>query len=352
MRTISFIIPCHNEEKRLNKTFAALRLVQGELPRGIRLAEVIFVDDGSTDKTFPKLSTLAQENSSLPVSIVSYKKRLGKDKAAREGIKHSVSKFNLILKPDMSNLKKELAKLYHKPKRLRRKPPLVSVIMPVYNSQEYIDKAVQSVLSQTFKDFELIIVDDHSADKSWNIIKRYARKSKKIKSLRNRKKIGLPISVKRALEKARGDYITKIESDDLCYKTRFEKQVRYLNKNRRTVAVGTQYLFINERGRKVNKKVSPPLFERINQYIYRFLPVQQPALMIAKKRLPRNFDFYNYDTDSLEDTELVYKLSKYGEVENLPYTLLRYRLDNDYSLLETLRKIYFLFFVSRIKESI
>ena len=236
--------------------------------------------------------------------------------------------------------------------RRKRRLPLVSVIMPVYNSDEYLDKAIKSVLSQSFKDFELIILDDHSSDKSWDIIKRYTRRSKRIRALRNYKKLGLPISVKHGLELALGDYITKIDSDDLCYKTRFEKQVKYLNKNRRTVAVGTQYLFVNERGKKVNKKMRSSLFEKAYEYVYRFLPVQQPALMIAKKRLPRNFDFYNYGANSLEDIELVYKLSKYGKVENLPYTLLRYRLDNDYSLLSTLRKIYFLFFISRIKGAI
>ena len=236
--------------------------------------------------------------------------------------------------------------------RRKRRLPLVSVIMPVYNSDEYLDKAIKSVLNQTFKDFELIILDDHSSDKSWDIIKRYTRRSKRIRALRNYKKLGLPISVKHGLELALGDYITKIDSDDLCYKTRFKKQVKYLNKNRRTVAVGTQYLFVNERGKKVNKKMRSSLFEKAYEYVYRFLPVQQPALMIAKKRLPRNFDFYNYGANSLEDIELVYKLSKYGKVENLPYTLLKYRLDNDYSLLSTLRKIYFLFFISRIKGAI
>lgn len=236
-----------------------------------------------------------------------------------------------------------------KKKLRRRKPPLVSVVMPVHNAEEYLPQAVESILNQTFRDFELIIIDDHSGDKSWNIIKKYMRRSKRIRAFRNHKKIGLPVSVRRGVEMARGDYITKINSDDLCYKTRFEKQVKYLNKNLRTVAVGTQYLFLNEKGKKINKETFPPLFDKIYEYIYRFLPIQQPAFMIAKKRLPRNFDLYNYDADSLEDIELVYKLSKYGKVEKLPFTLLKYRINDEYSFFDTLRKIYFLFFTLRIK---
>ena len=349
MKNISFIIPVFNEEKNLRKTFAALNQVS--LPRGVKLVEIIFIDNGSRDRTFAKLSNLAQESYTLPISIVSYKKRLSAKDAAKEGIKHSISKTNIVLKSDLSNLDKEIKKLSTKPKR-KNKPPQVSVIMPVYNSQSYLDKAIKSVLSQTFRDFEFIIIDDHSSDKSWNIIKRYTRRSKKIRSFRNNKKMGLATSVKQGVTLARGDYVTKIDSDDLCYKTRFEKQVKYLNRNRRTVAVGTQYLFVNEKGKKLDKKVRPSLFEKTYERVYRFLPVQQPALMIAKKRLPREFDFYNYEAESLEDTELVYKLSKYGRVENLPYTLLRYRIDNGYSFLSMLRKIYFLLFISRIKAAI
>ncbi|MEK7557220.1 MAG: glycosyltransferase, partial [Patescibacteria group bacterium] len=193
MKNISFIIPVFNEEKNLRKTFAALNQVS--LPRGVKLVEIIFIDNGSRDRTFAKLSNLAQESYTLPISIVSYKKRLSAKDAAKEGIKHSISKTNIVLKSDLSNLDKEIKKLSTKPKR-KNKPPQVSVIMPVYNSQSYLDKAIKSVLSQTFRDFEFIIIDDHSSDKSWNIIKRYTRRSKKIRSFRNNKKMGLATSVK------------------------------------------------------------------------------------------------------------------------------------------------------------
>ena len=111
MRSISFIIPVHNEEKRLSKTFKALQQVQGQLPHGLKLAEIIFVDNGSTDKTFLKLADFARENGNINISIISYKTKLPAKKVFLEGLKASKSHYTILLNKDLSNLKQELNKL-------------------------------------------------------------------------------------------------------------------------------------------------------------------------------------------------------------------------------------------------
>src|SRR3989344_5737160 len=109
MRSISFIIPVHNEKKRLKKIFEALKEV--ELPRGLGLSEVIFVDNGSTDKTFLKLADFARENGNINISIISYKTKLPAKKVFLEGLKASKSHYTILLNKDLSNLKQELNKL-------------------------------------------------------------------------------------------------------------------------------------------------------------------------------------------------------------------------------------------------
>jgi dolichyl-phosphate beta-glucosyltransferase len=96
MRSISFVIPCYNEEKRLKKTFAALDAVR--LPRGLKLSEIVFIDDGSTDKTFERIANFAKR--SVPVTIISYKKNRGKGYAIRQGMLALIEAEGLESKAD------------------------------------------------------------------------------------------------------------------------------------------------------------------------------------------------------------------------------------------------------------
>ncbi len=108
MKTLSFVIPCYNEEARIEKTFEALNEV--ELPRGLKLSQVIFVDDGSTDSTFEKLSEYAKI-SNFPITIISYMPNHGKGYAVREGMLASKSDYTLFFDADMSTPLSEIEKL-------------------------------------------------------------------------------------------------------------------------------------------------------------------------------------------------------------------------------------------------
>lgn len=351
MRSISFIIPVLNREKRLKEIFETLSLAKGKFPRGKKLTEVIFVDNGSRDNTFAEASRLAQTYPKLNVSIITYKKKLGRYAAIAEGIKASGSDINISLSQNLSDLAKKLRGL--KPKARRKKKlhtPLLSVVMPVYNAENYLVAAINSVLKQTFRDFEFIIVDDASTDSSWKIIQRYAKRyPSKIKAYQNPKNIKQAKTVNQAISRAQGEYIARMDADDISLPTRFERQLAFLAANKKTVAIGSQCLVIDAKGKVTGEKKFPTAFEDIYKYIFKFCPVQQPTFMIAKRRLPRDFSFYNHNLAPVEDVELLFKLFKYGRVENMDEYLLLYRIHGKNSSLQSFRKSYVLTFLSRMK---
>lgn len=109
--------------------------------------------------------------------------------------------------------------------------PTVSVIMPTYNREELLPRAIESILAQTYKDFEFIIVDDGSTDNTMHLLKQYADKDKRIRVFRNAQNKGIAYSRERGLNSARGKYIAIMDSDDVSTPTRLEKQVAFLEKS-------------------------------------------------------------------------------------------------------------------------
>lgn len=230
------------------------------------------------------------------------------------------------------------------------KKPLVSVVMPVYNAGEFIVESIESILNQTYGNFEFIIVDDASTDNSYEIAKHYADRDPRITLLRNRTNQGVSITVKRAIRKAKGTYLARMDADDISHPTRLEKQVKYLMFHLQTVAVGAQCQIINEYGEVTGKKTFPLEFEKIYRYIFTFVPLQQPSLMIARTRLPKNFEFYHDGMNTAEEIELIFKLFTYGRVENMPEYLLQYRIHSHNTSFKNLRQTFYLTLISRIKS--
>ena len=116
--------------------------------------------------------------------------------------------------------------------------PEISVIMSVYNDEKYIAKAIDSILTQSFSNFELIICDDYSTDRSSNIIEKYVKQDNRIVFFKNEKNLGLATSLNRCIERAKGKYIARMDSDDISLPNRFEVEYNYLEDNSDIVVVG------------------------------------------------------------------------------------------------------------------
>src|SRR5579862_3641768 len=124
--------------------------------------------------------------------------------------------------------------------------PQISVLLPVYNGERFILRSVQSVLAQTFDDFELIVVDDGSHDATNKILSEI--KDDRIRIINNPRNIGIVGSLNKAMNEARGRYIARMDADDIALPTRFAKQKQFLDLNSEVVVVGTA-MSVLEKGR-------------------------------------------------------------------------------------------------------
>ena len=211
-------------------------------------------------------------------------------------------------------------------KPIKNRNPLVSVIMPVHNSGKYLSPALNSVLNQTYKNFEFIIVDDASTDNSQTILKDYAKKyPKKIKLLKNTVNMGVSYSSNKAISKSKGNYIARMDGDDLMFPERLELQVKFLEKNKGNVLVGGQVVEISESGEFLGERKYPLTNEEIYKKMPIFMSVLQGATMINKNLLPKDFVWYRNDLRVAEDMDLFFRLFKYGKFANLHSFILSYR---------------------------
>ncbi len=123
--------------------------------------------------------------------------------------------------------------------------PQVSVIMPVFNGEQYVAEAIESILAQTFTDFEIIIVDDASQDKSPEIIREYERRDDRVRFLRQERNMGVSLARNRGIAAAAGEYIALMDSDDVSLPTRLEQQLRFLQEYPEIGAVGVCSKIVN-----------------------------------------------------------------------------------------------------------
>jgi len=133
----------------------------------------------------------------------------------------------------------------------------VSIITPTYNAARFIGETIESILQQSFKNFELIIVDDCSTDHTEKVVKEYMEKDKRIKFYKLEKNSGAAIVRNTALEKAKGRYVAFLDSDDTWYPEKLEKQLQFMSENKYGFSF-TSYELMNEEGRKLNKTINVP----------------------------------------------------------------------------------------------
>lgn len=142
---------------------------------------------------------------------------------------------------------------------------LVSVIIPTYNSEKYIDETLNSVLDQTYREFEIIIIDDCSNDNTWKIIKEYEKKYNNIVCLKQERNKGVAEARNRGINKATGRYIAFLDSDDLWYKKKLEEQLNFM-KEKKSFFSYTAIEMIDEEGKTLKGKR-----EVIEEIDYNFL---------------------------------------------------------------------------------
>lgn len=207
--------------------------------------------------------------------------------------------------------------------------PLVSVIMPVYNAGDFLVEAVTSILAQTYKNLELICIDDASTDNSWSIVSKYQKKfPKKIKAYRVKKQTNAAGNgaMNYGLQFAKGSFIARMDADDISLPKRIEKQVAFMQKNPDVMLLGTQALIINRNSQVTGKKTMPTTHEQIYEQYGVFHPIIHPSVMIRRSMLPNKNRIYEMIWDVNDDYFTFFKFLSIGKFANLSESLLKYRV--------------------------
>lgn len=212
---------------------------------------------------------------------------------------------------------------------MKQKESLVSIVMTAYNAAEFVAEAVESIQNQTYQNWELIVVNDGSSDKTREILQKIAKNDKRIKVIGYAKNRGASYASNLGLSKAKGQFIARMDSDDISVPTRIAKQVKFLQENPNVIVVGGQCELIDREGNSIGMKTFPTNHSEIYDALYQYNPIQHPSLMINRRLLGKYKIKYHTKVLLAHDLEILYKLSQYGELANLPDTLLLYRIHSD-----------------------
>ncbi|MDQ3019870.1 MAG: glycosyltransferase [Bacteroidota bacterium] len=201
----------------------------------------------------------------------------------------------------------------------------ISVLTTVYNCEKYIAESIESILSQTFTDFEYIIVNDGSTDDTYGIIKDLASKDSRIIMMNNEKNEGIVKSLNKALEIAKGKYIALQDGDDISFPKRLEEQFMFLENNQNYVLVGANIIVMDE----YENFISEPMRPMNNQdakfgLLFRCI-FSHPSIMYSKKVIDDNNLRYDEDFIHAEDFKLITQISQYGKIFNIKNPLVKYR---------------------------
>ena len=204
--------------------------------------------------------------------------------------------------------------------------PEISVVMSVYNGETFLESAIESVLNQTFSNFEFIIINDHSTDKTAEILQNWEEKDNRILVFEkpiNKGFKGFVENLNLGISKSRGKYIARMDADDLCMPDRFEKQRAYLEKNPEVFLVGSAMELINDKNEKIGELKALTDLESIKKRTRIDNPIFHPTILFRNEAEL----FYREKFYACEDFDFhLRKLSEKRILHNLPENLLKYRV--------------------------
>ena len=211
--------------------------------------------------------------------------------------------------------------------RQKTKMPKVSVLLPVFNAERFISEAVESILVQTFADFELILIDDGSTDHSGTILEQFARRDSRV-VLRRRENRGLVATLNEMIALAQGEYFARMDADDVADCMRFEKEIAVLDSDAGLAAVGSDVYSIDPKGRRLTHWRQPRNHEEIIAFT---MAVKGGSAMCHPTMLIRRCAMeavggYRAEYWPAEDADLILRLGEIGRLTNIAEPLLCYRV--------------------------
>ncbi len=206
--------------------------------------------------------------------------------------------------------------------------PKVSIILPTYNGSKFIRRSIESVLVQSFVNFELLVIDDGSTDSTAEIIQEAARNDSRVVYLKNEKNLGIQKTLNKGLKEAKGEYIARIDDDDLWVdEDKLKNQTEFLDTHPDYVLVGTGVIIQNEEGAELFRFLNIQNDEEIRRSLLGKNCFTHSSVMF-KKSAAMKFGGYDesQETRHIEDYDLWLKLGTIGKLANLPYYSVRFTL--------------------------
>lgn len=204
--------------------------------------------------------------------------------------------------------------------------PKVSVLMPVYNGEVYLEETITSILNQSFADFEFIIIDDSSKDNTWEILIEYAKRDQRIKLYKNKENLGLIKSLNKGLTLAEGDFVARQDADDISLEKRFEKQVEILSNKEKVVLVSCNIEIIDANGSILRQLRRSCESELVPWYLIFHNRIAGHSQVMFRRKQILDLDGYSEVNLYSEDYELWSRLVDIGSVEIIPEALLQRRI--------------------------
>ena len=205
--------------------------------------------------------------------------------------------------------------------------PTVTVVMTSYNYERFLDEAIQSVVAQTWTDWEMIVVDDQSTDGSWSIIERWTKADRRIAAVRPSRRLGFVGALNLGMSVATGQFIAIIDSDDVWSPQRLEQEIRFLQDpaHNQVGVCGANCLLIDEHGREVGRKQYPLSDPSCPRAWWYRNPFYHSATLIRRACFDR-YGLYDERFPMAHDLDLWFRFGQGWQFHNLPDYLVKYRI--------------------------
>lgn len=213
----------------------------------------------------------------------------------------------------------------------------MSVVIPAYNASVYLPDAVDSILKQTFQNYEMIIIDDHSSDDTWNVIQHFAGKDPRIRAYQNEENLGIAGNRNRGVALARGKYLVWQDADDISLPTRIESQYRFMESHPEVGILGG-YIELFKGQVVLGVRKYPADDADLRRCIFRYSPIAQPAAMVRMEAL-RNVGEYNLKYPPAEDIDMTFRIGEHYNLANLQEIVVRYRESDTSATFTRLKKM-------------
>lgn len=201
--------------------------------------------------------------------------------------------------------------------------PLVSVVIPAYNAEAYIAESLESILNQSYDNIEVLVIDDHSTDRTLDICKALALTDSRVRIISNEKNVGIGANRERGIQQSKGTYICWQDADDISLPDRVESQVAFLELHPHVGIVGGYITFFNEEGDGVTRKYSQE-DKTLRRNIFRYNPVAQPASMMRRECFDR-VGGYDPQYRLSEDLDMQFRIGELYEFGNVQKAVIKYR---------------------------